>query len=168
MAKYQGTGVVTAADFKACKWVGKTKGGSAITIALEKAINMGNINWTFADKDDTVAEIVMTAVYSNTNASATDTKEPWTIEIAGSDAGASEVMLGAGVFYVGDTAVALTRGGGSFVVEREFREIGADGDRGPVEGRIVIDRSVAKLTMNVLTILSRVADLYPALGSVSE
>ena len=167
MAKYQGTGVVTAADFKACKWVGKTKGGSAITIEFEKAINMGNINWAFADKDDTVAEIVMTAVYSNTDTAATDTTEPWTIDIAGEDTGASEIMLGAGVFYIGDKAVALTRGGGSFAVEREYREINADGDRGPVEGRITLDRSVATLTMNVLTILSRVADLYPAIGSVS-
>lgn len=167
MAKYQGTGVVTAADFKACKWVGKTKGGSAITIEFEKAINMGNINWAFADKDDTVAEIVMTAVYSNTDTAATDTTEPWTIDIAGADTGASEIMLGAGVFYIGGNAVALTRGGGSFAVEREYREINADGDRGPVEGRIALDRSVATLTMNVLTILSRVADLYPAIGSVS-
>ena len=167
MAKYHGTGVVTAADFKACKWVGKTKGGSAITIEFEKAINMGNINWAFADKDDTVAEIVMTAVYSNTDTAATDTTEPWTIDIAGNDTGASEIMLGVGVFYIGDKAVALTRGGGSFAVEREYREINADGDRGPVEGRIELDRSVATLTMNVLTILSRVADLYPAIGSVS-
>ena len=167
MAKYQGTGVVTAADFKACKWVGKTKGGSAITIEFVKAINMGNINWAFADKDDTVAEIVMTAVYSNTDTAATDTTEPWKIDIAGEDTGASEIMLGAGVFYIGDKAVALTRGGGSFAVEREYREINADGDRGPVEGRIALDRSVATLTMNVLTILSRVADLYPAIGSVS-
>ena len=166
MAKYQGTGVVAAADFKSCKWIGKTKGGSAVTIEFEKAINMGNINWTFADKDDTVAEIVMTAVYSNSNNTATDTKEPWTIDISGEDTGASEIMLGAGVFYIADTAVALTRGGGSFTVEREFREINADGDRGPVEGRITIDRSVATLTMNVLTILSRVADLYPAMESV--
>lgn len=164
MAKYQGTGAVTAADFKACKWVGKTKGGSAVTIAMEKAINMGNINWAFAEKNDTVAEIVMTGVYSNTDATATDTKEPWTIEIAGNDTGASEVMLGVGVFYIGDKAIALTRGGGSFAVEREFREINADGDRGPVEGRVVLEKSVAKLTMNVLTILSRVADLYPAIG----
>ena len=167
MAKYQGSGIITDADFKACKWIGKTKGGSAITIEFEKAINMGNINWAFADKDDTVAEIVMTAVYSNTDNAATDTKEPWTIDIAGEDSGAKEIMLGAGVFYIGDTAVALTRGGGSFTVEREFREISADGDRGPVEGRIVMDRSVATLTMNVLTILSRVADLYPAMESVN-
>lgn len=166
MAKYQGNGAITAADFKSCKWVGKTKGGNAVTIELEKAINMGNINWTFADKDDTVAEIVMTAVYSNTDNAATSTTEPWTVEIAGNDAGASEILLGAGVFYIGETAIALTRGGGSFTVEREYREIGADGDRGPVEGRITLDRSVAKLTMNVLTILTRFADLYPAVGTV--
>lgn len=167
MAKYQGTGAVTAADFKACKWVGKTKGGSAVTITMEKAINMGNIKWAFAEKNDTVAEIVMTGVYSNTDATATDTKEPWTIEIASNDTGASEVMLGVGVFYIGDKAIALTRGGGSFAVEREFREINADGDRGPVEGRVVLEKSVAKLTMNVLTILSRVADLYPAIGTAN-
>lgn len=167
MAKYQGTGVITDADFKACKWVGKTKGGSAVTITMDKAINMGNINWAFAEKNDTVAEIVMTAVYSNKDAAATDIKEPWTIEIAEKGTGASEIMLGVGMFYIGETAIALTRGGGSFVVEREFREINADGDRGPVEGRIVLDRSVAKLTMNVLTILSRFAELYPAIGSIN-
>lgn len=167
MAKYQGSGAITAADFKACKWIGKTKGGSAITIEFEKAINMGNINWAFADKDDTVAEIVMTAVYKNTNNAATDTKEPWTINVAGSENGAGEIMLGAGVFYIENTAIALTRGGGKFTVERTYREIGADGDMGPVEGRINLDRSVATLTMNVLTILSRVADLYPALESVN-
>lgn len=167
MAKYQGTGIVADTDFKSCKWVGKTKGGSAVTITMEKAINMGNINWAFAEKNDTVAEIVMTGVYSNTDTTATDTKEPWTIEIAGNDTGASEVILGVGVFYIGDKAIALTRGGGSFAVEREYREINADGDRGPVEGRVVLEKSVAKLTMNVLTILSRVADLYPAIGAAN-
>lgn len=109
----------------------------------------------------------MTAVYSNTDALATDTKEPWTVEYAGSKAGASELLLGVGVFYIDDKPIALTRGGGNFAVEREFREINADGDRGPVEGRIVMDKSVAKLTMNVLTIMTRLADLYPALGSAN-
>lgn len=167
MAKYQGTGVIVDADFKTCKWFGKTKGGNAVTITLDKAINMGNINWAFAEKNDTVAEIVMTAVYSNTDNAAADTKEPWSIESTESKTGASEIMLGVGVFYIGDTPIALTRGGGSFAVEREFREINADGDRGPVEGRIELVKSVAKLTMNVLTILSRVADLYPAIGNVN-
>lgn len=76
-------------------------------------------------------------------------------------------MLGAGVFYIGSTAVALTRGGGQFSVEREFRNINADGDRGPVEGRISMEGSVATLTMNVLTILTKVTDLYSAMKTVT-
>lgn len=164
--KYKGTGTIAATDFKAVKWVGKTKGGTAVTIKLDKAVNMGNIDWTFAEKDDVVAQVVMTAVYSNKDSVATSTEEPWDIEVGGSVAsGAGEIMLGAGIFYVGETPVALTRGGGSFSVEREIRQINADGDRGPVEGRIEMDASVASLTINALTILTRLADLYPAIAT---
>lgn len=160
-----GTGAVASTDFKAVKWMGKTKGGKAVTIQMEKAINLGNIEWTFAEKDDVVPEITFTAVYTNTDAASSSTVEPWTIEIEdGVTAGAAEIMLGVGVFYVGGTAIALTRGGGSFNVEREFREINADGDRGPVEGRIVMEGSRATLTMNVLTVLTRVDDLYAAIS----
>lgn len=63
---------------------------------------------------------------------------------------ADKILLGNGVFSVGGTAVALTRGGGSFSVEREFRDIVADGDYGSVEGRVVVDREVPKLTINAL------------------
>ena len=63
---------------------------------------------------------------------------------------ADKILLGNGVFSIGSTAIALTRGGGSFSIEREFRDIVADGDYGPVEGRVVIDREVAKLTVNAL------------------
>lgn len=167
MSKYQGTGAVTSADYHAVKWVGKDKGGNAVTITLPKAINMGNIDWTFAEKDDVVAAVTFTAVYSNTDATSSSTTEPWTVEIAGSTAGAAEVLMGAGIFYIDNTAVALTRGGGSFNVEREFREINADGDRGPVEGRIVMEGSRASLTLNTLQILTRVSELYPALSLVT-
>jgi hypothetical protein len=68
-------------------------------------------------------------------------------------AGAADIVLGEGVFSIGATAIALTRGGGQFVVEREFREIPADGDFGPVKGRLTKVKSVAKLTMNALEIL---------------
>lgn len=169
MAKYRGTGIISSADFKAVKWVGTTKSGKAVTIELEKAINLGNIDWTFADKDDTVAEIVMTAVYSNTDSASVDNAEPWSIDINNDiTGGAGEVLLGAGIFYIDETAIALTRGGGKFSVERQYREIGADGDRGPVEGRINLDGARATLTMNVLTILTRFADLYPAVEEVTE
>ncbi len=166
MAKYQGTGVVTSADFKTVKWVGKDKGGKAVTIELKNAINLGNIDWTFAEKDDVVAALEFTGTYENTDSTATDAKEPWTLEVEGSTSGASEILLGAGLFYIGETPVALSRGGGKFTVERGYREINADGDRGPVKDRIELNRSVPKLSMNVLTILTKVAEMYPAVKTV--
>lgn len=166
MATYRGTGLVTDSEFKTVKWEGKTKGGKAVTITLSNAINMGNINWTFAEKNDVVGAITFTAAYTNTDAHNESTTEPWTVELeSGVTAGAAEIMLGAGVFYIGSTAVALTRGGGQFTVEREYREINADDDFGPVKGRVVIDGARATLTMNVLTILTRMTDLY---GSIEE
>lgn len=161
ITKYIGTGAVTSADFKDVSWVGLTKGGNAITIKLSNAINMGNIEWTVAEKSDVVQSIEMQACYSNENEASSSTVEPWSIEIDGTvTPGASEIVLGAGKFYIGQTLIALTRGGGSFNVEREFREINADGDRGAVKGRVVMESSRAKLTMNVLTILTKLTDLY--------
>lgn len=164
MATYSGTGEVITADFKTVKWVGKTKGGAGITIQLDNAINTGNIEWTFAEKNDVVPAVTFEACYDNTDAASASTAEPWSITTDGTiTAGASEIILGAGVFYVGSTAIALTRGGGSFNVEREYREINADGDRGAVKGRVVMEGSRAKLTMNTLTMLSRLSDLYTSI-----
>lgn len=59
-------------------------------------------------------------------------------------AAADKILLGTGVFSVGGVALGLTRGGGSFVVEREFRELGADGDFGPVEA----DKSLTEKFLN--------------------
>jgi hypothetical protein len=63
---------------------------------------------------------------------------------------AEKIMLGCGVVSVGGYPLGLTRGGSVFSVEREFREIAADCDRGPVKGRIVIDTERAKMTVNAL------------------
>ena len=165
---YGGTGEVKTADYKAVKWVGKTKGGKAVEITLNDAINRENINLTFAEKDDTINTLTFEACYSNTDAAASSTTEPWTIKVEQSpSAGASEILLGAGVFYIGGTAVALTRGGGSFTVEREYREINADGDRGAVKDRVVMESSRAKLTMNTLTWLTKMADMWPGFTVVS-
>jgi len=80
----------------------------------------------------------------------------------------NNIVLGDGVFAIGTTAVGLTRGGGSFVVEREYRKIEADGDYGPVKGRVRKVESVAKLTMNVLELLpANLPKLYPATEVVS-
>lgn len=76
---------------------------------------------------------------------------------------AKEYILGEGVFSLGSTPVALTRGGGKFVVEREYKRIQADGDYGTVKGRVRKDMSVAKLTLNALEILeANLVKFYPA------
>ncbi len=83
----------------------------------------------------------------------------------------SDIMLGEGVFSVGTatstlTAVALTRGGGNITIEREYREVEADGDYGPVRGRIDITRSVPKMTLNVLEkIEANMVNFYPGMAS---
>jgi len=78
---------------------------------------------------------------------------------------AEKILLGYGVVTVGTLPVGLTRGGSSFSVEREYREIEADGDRGPVKGRIEIDREVAKLNVNALELFSHdeMVKYYPGM-----
>src|SRR6056297_1580427 len=77
---------------------------------------------------------------------------------------ANEYILGNGVFTIGEVDVALTRGGGQFTIEREYKQILADGDFGPVKGRIRKDRSVAMLTMNALEVLSEnITKMYAAM-----
>jgi hypothetical protein len=74
------------------------------------------------------------------------------------------IILGDGVFAVNGVDVALTRGGGAFAVEREYKHIEADGDLGPVKGRIRKVKSLATLKMNVLELLpSNLPKFYPAM-----
>ncbi|MDN6292251.1 MAG: hypothetical protein L0J35_04170 [Tetragenococcus halophilus] len=78
---------------------------------------------------------------------------------------ADKILLGYGVVTVADTPIGLTRGGSSFVVEREVRQVEADGDRGQVKGRIVIDTENAKLTVNALELFTaeEMTKYYPGL-----
>lgn len=173
-SKYTGTGAVAATDYKYVKWVGKTKGGQAVTIEMPKAICKSNPDWTFAEKDDVCPEIEFEGVYTDADLTAGTRTEPWTITVAdGTTAGAGEILLGVGKFYIGATsldaaAIALTRGGGSFVVEREYREINADEDPGAVEGRIVQEAGRPKLKLNALTWLTKIADLYSGITTKTE
>jgi len=77
---------------------------------------------------------------------------------------ASDIILGDGVFTIGATttatAIALTRGGGSFTVEREYRQIEADGDYGPVKDRIRLVKSVPKLNIKSLEWLPNQFEVY--------
>ncbi|HEY5555864.1 hypothetical protein [Acetobacterium sp.] len=80
-----------------------------------------------------------------------------------------EILLGNGVVAVDSVPIGLTRGGSIFTVEREIRDIEADGDRGPVKGRQVIDTEIAKLEINALELFTAVEMLkhYPATSLTS-
>lgn len=79
------------------------------------------------------------------------------------------ILLGDGIFAINDVDVARTRGGGQFLVEREYREIEADGDYGPVKGRVVKQKSVGKLILNALTLLpTNMSKFYPATKVVTS
>lgn len=162
-------GNVATTDFHVLTWTGKTKGGVACKITLENAINKGNIDWALAEKNEVVPALEFEACYNNTDSQADETTTcPWKIEIEGEvTAGAKEILLGLGVFAIDDVEVALVRGGGQFTVEREFRDIAADGDKGSVKDRVVIDAERAKLSLNVLTMLTSIKAMYPALAETT-
>lgn len=162
---YTGAAQVASTDFRYVKWVGKTKGGKPVQIEMEKAFCRSNIDWKFEEKNDTTAEVEFEGAYTDENLAADKLDEPWKLTIDGVTEGADEIILGVGKFSIGTSAqdakaVALTRGGGSFVVEREFREINADGDPGLVEGRIVKEAGRPKLKLVALQWLTKVSNLY--------
>lgn len=171
---YTGAGQVLDTDYKYVKWVGKTKAGKAVTIEMEKAFCRSNPDWTFAEKDDVVPELEFEGVYDDTTLATGDRTEPWKITMAdGVEAGNGEILLGVGKFYVGAakasaTCVGLTRGGGSFAVEREYREINADEDPGAVEGRIDQTSGRPKLKMKTLQWLTKLPTLYSGMKTVTE
>jgi len=76
---------------------------------------------------------------------------------------AEKILLGMGDVTVGTVPTGLTRGGSAFLVEREIRQIEADGDMGPVMGRNVIDKETAKLTVNALELfnVAQMTKYYP-------
>lgn len=81
------------------------------------------------------------------------------------NASPDKVILGMGVFSIGATPVGLTRGGGQFTIEREYRAIAADGDRGKYKGRIAMDTSIPKLKLSMLEIITNIASAYPGFSS---
>lgn len=171
--KYAGAGVIQSTDYKYVKWVGKTKAGVPVTIEMPNAICLSNPDWTFAEKDDVVPEIEFSGVYTDTALDTGDRTEPWSITFTdAATAGNGEIVLGVGKFYVGTSSsdaacVGLTRGGGSFVVEREYREINADEDPGAVKDRIVQEGGRPKLKLNTLQWLTKLPTLYAGIKTVS-
>ena len=166
-----GSGIVSAADYKYVKWVGKTKGGEAVQIELPRAICRSNPDWKFEEKTEAVAEIEFEGVYNDDDLANDDRTEPWKLTGPGASTGVKAIQLGVGRFYVGTSeedakAVGLTRGGGSFVVERSYHDINADEDPGSVEGRIWQDEGRPKLKLSALEWLDKVPTLYSGIKTV--
>ena len=163
---YTGRGNVTAEDTRYVKWEGLTKGGKPIVIELERAFCLSNPDWTFEEKNDTTPEVEFEGMYDDEKLAAGDRTEPWDMTLPdGLTAGNGEILLGVGKFYIGtskdDAAyIGLTRGGGSFMVEREYREINADDDPGKVEGRVEKTSGRPKLKLTALQWLTKVSKLY--------
>ena len=170
---YTGAAQVEATDVRYVKWVGKTKGGQPVQIELEKAFCRSNPDWTFEEKNETTAEVEFEGLYTDEALAADDRTEPWKITLPdGLVAGNAEMILGVGKFYIGTTAqdakpVGLTRGGGSFVVEREYRDINADDDPGAVVGRISKDTARPKLKLVALQWLTQMPQLYNCIKTVT-
>ena len=169
--KITGSGAVSALDYKYVKWVGKTKGGGAVQIVLPRAICRSNPDWKFDEKNEAVAEIEFEGVYTDEKLAKDDRTEPWELTGPGASEGVKAIQLGVGRFYVGATAedakaVGLTRGGGSFVVERSFHDINADEDPGSVEGRIWQDEGRPKLKLSALEWLDKISTLYSGIKTV--
>lgn len=163
---YTGAGQVLDTDVRYIKWVGKTKGGLSVQIELERAFCRSNPEWTFEEKNETTPALEFEGLYTDEQLANDDRTEPWKLTLPeGLQPGNAEILLGVGKFYIGTKAedaelVGLTRGGGSFIVEREYRDINADDDPGSVAGRISKDTARPKLTLNVLQWLSKVSKLY--------
>lgn len=71
------------------------------------------------------------------------------------------IALGKGIFKIDDIAVGLTRDGGNFSVEFNNRKIEADGDRGPVKGRILREEATPKLQIKHLELLTNFENRHP-------
>lgn len=173
MVIYTGAGQVQETDIRYVKWVGKTKGGKEVSIELEKAICRSNPDWAFEEKNDTTAALEFEGLYTDENLAKDDLTEPWKLTTAdGIVEGAAEIILRVGAFYIGTNAsdakrVGLTRGGGSFVVERNYRDINADDDPGSVEGRIDKTEGRPKLKFTALQWLTKVSSLYSCIKTVT-
>lgn len=167
-----GSGAVASGDFKYVKWVGRTKGGEALQIELPCAICRSNPDWKFEEKTESVAPIEFEGVYEDEKLEKDDRTEPWKLSGPGATDGKKVIQLGVGRFYVGASdadakCVGLTRGGGSFVVEREYHDINADDDPGSVKDRIWQDIGRPKLKLNALEWLDKIPTLYSGIKTVT-
>ena len=86
----------------------------------------------------------------------------------------SRLVLDAGALYLdydegGQALIGATRGGATFTVEQEIREIEIDGALGPIKNLRRITRAVPKLTCTLLEMtLAQFKRMIPASASTSS
>ena len=80
----------------------------------------------------------------------------------------NNIVFGRGIFKLDGVAVGLTRDGGTFKVEYNNRLITADGDRGPVKGRIHREEAKASISFSHLEILTSFKDLHSGLAETTD
>ena len=73
-----GLAEIADGDYKKVQFIGQTKGGNAITITVDNALNLWPLNWEFLDKNEVVDEIAFTA----TSIEATSSTPSWKMEFA--------------------------------------------------------------------------------------
>ena len=72
-----GTGKIVDSDYQdLVKFVGMTDKGKEVVITVENAINLENIDWTLADKDEVVPSLTYTGCYEEESP---EGYEPWSI-----------------------------------------------------------------------------------------
>ena len=63
-------------DYHTVKWVGKTKDGKSVIIKLFNAINLDNLDWALADKDEVVGSVTFEGTYPE---DCEEGYEPWEV-----------------------------------------------------------------------------------------
>ena len=63
-------------DYHTVKWVGKTKDGKSVIIKLFNAINLDNLDWGLADKDEVVGSVTFEGTYPE---DCEEGYEPWEV-----------------------------------------------------------------------------------------
>ena len=73
-----GTLTIAAGDYNDITFVGQTKDGQAVTIEIDDAINVANIEWNLEEKNEVIPSLEFTGHYDET----TRTTPPWRVKFA--------------------------------------------------------------------------------------
>ena len=73
-----GTGKIEDSDYHTVEFVGEAKDGREVSIKIENAINLENIDWELKDKNEVIDKVTFTACYEENTAD--PFKEPFELK----------------------------------------------------------------------------------------